>query len=178
MFSRYSQFNMKHLLCIGLGHDTHRLVPGETLMLGGIRIPHERSLYGHSDADALLHALTDALLGAAGLGDIGEYFPDTDPANRGRDSAEMLRRAAQEIELLGWEIVNVDTIVFAQRPKLSPYKTAMRDRIAEVLRIEPGQVGIKAKTGEAVGPIGREEAISCEAVVLLARKPDTYAGVD
>ena len=155
---------------IGLGHDTHRLVPGFGLMLGGIRIPHDHSLVGHSDADALLHAITDALLGAAALGDIGEFFPDTDPANRGRDSAEMIRAAADAVMRDGWRIVNIDCIVFAQRPKLSTYKIEMRNRIAAILELDGSQIGLKAKTGESVGMIGREEAIACEAVVLLCRR--------
>ncbi len=152
---------------IGLGHDTHRLVPGTELVLGGVRIPHTRALHGHSDADVLLHAITDALLGAASLGDIGEMFPDTDPANRGRDSAEMLRIAHRLVRERGWEIVNLDCIVFAERPKLGPIKERIRNRIAEILSLKPDQVGIKAKTGEKVGPIGREEAIAAESVVLL-----------
>jgi 2-C-methyl-D-erythritol 2,4-cyclodiphosphate synthase len=126
-------------------------------------------MVGHSDADALLHAITDALLGAAALGDIGEMFPDTDPANQGRDSADMLQRAASAVTAAGWRIVNLDSIVFAQRPKLSPYKAAMRQRIAEILQIDVDCVGVKAKTGEHVGPVGREEAIQAECVVLLQR---------
>ncbi len=152
---------------IGLGHDTHRLVPGTELVLGGIRIPHTQTLHGHSDADVLLHAITDALLGAASLGDIGEMFPDTDPANRGRDSAEMLQIAYRLVRERGWEIVNLDCIVFAERPKLGPIKERIRDRIAEILSLRPDQIGITAKTGEKVGPLGREEAIAAESVVLL-----------
>lgn len=154
---------------IGLGHDTHRLIEGKEILLGGVRIPHDRSLFGHSDADVLLHAITDALLGAAGQGDIGEMFPDTEEENRGRDSIEMLRRAFEQVRQAGWCIGNLDCIVFAQRPKLLPYKEMMKCRIAETLDIEPSAVCIKAKTGEHVGPIGREEAICCEAIVLLLR---------
>jgi 2-C-methyl-D-erythritol 2,4-cyclodiphosphate synthase len=154
---------------IGIGHDTHRLGDGGPLRLGGIDVPHDRYAIGHSDADVLLHALTDALLGAAALGDIGELFPDTDPANRNRDSADMLRRAYDRVREAGYQIVNVDGIVFAQRPKLSPFKDAIRARIAEILAIEPSQVGVKAKTGEQVGPVGREEAIQAECVVLLQK---------
>lgn len=157
------------MLRIGLGHDTHRLTDGGAILLGGVRIEHYRSLHGHSDADVLLHAVTDALLGAAGLGDIGELFPDTDPANRGRDSADMLRLAWQKVQIEGWSIMNLDAIVFAQQPKLSPYKGRIRERIAEILDIAPAQVGVKAKTGERVGPVGREEAISAECVVLLEK---------
>jgi len=152
---------------IGIGHDTHRLAAGGPLRLGGIDVPHDQGAVGHSDADALLHAITDALLGAAALGDIGEMFPDTDAANRGRDSAEMLSLAYDRVQQAGWQIVNLDTIVFAQRPKLSPHKDAIRRRVAEILELNLDQVGIKAKTGERVGPIGREEAIQAEAVVLV-----------
>jgi 2-C-methyl-D-erythritol 2,4-cyclodiphosphate synthase len=142
-------------------------VPGRPLVLGGIAIPHDRGPIGHSDADVLLHALTDALLGAAALGDIGELFPDTDPAHRDRDSAEMLTLAWQQVTARGYRVVNVDCIVFAQRPKLSPYKEAIRQRIAQLLGIDQERVGVKAKTGESVGPVGREEAIMAQAVVLL-----------
>jgi 2-C-methyl-D-erythritol 2,4-cyclodiphosphate synthase len=152
---------------VGIGHDTHRLAAGGPLRLGGIDIPHERHAVGHSDADVLLHAVTDALLGAAALGDIGEMFPDTDEANRGRDSADMLRLAAAQVTAAGYAIVNLDCIIFAQRPKLSPYKDFLRRRIAEILSLPPDQVGIKAKTGEGVGEIGREEAIMAQCVVLL-----------
>jgi 2-C-methyl-D-erythritol 2,4-cyclodiphosphate synthase len=152
---------------VGIGHDTHRLRAGSSIRLGGIEIPHDRELVGHSDADVLLHAATDALLGAAGLGDIGELFPDTDPANRGRDSAEMLVAAREAVAEAGWQIANLDCIVHAQRPRLSAYKQAMRRRIAEILQIAPEQIGVKAKTGEQVGPVGREEAIEAQCVVLL-----------
>ena len=160
-------------LRIGIGHDTHRLVPGGPLRLGGIDIEFDHHLEGHSDADALLHAVTDAVLGAAGLGDIGEVFPNTDPANQGRDSAEMLAAAAARIREQGWEIVNLDCIIFAQKPKITPYKESMRARLAEVLAIDPHQLGIKAKTGEAVGPVGRSEAIMTQCVALLHRSDPT-----
>ena len=152
---------------IGIGHDTHRLVPGLPLKLGGVDIPHDHGLVGHSDADVLLHAVTDALLGAASLGDIGELFPDDAPENRGRDSADMLRRALAKVTAAGFAVVNVDCIVFAQKPKLSPYKDAVRRRIAELLEVTPDRVGVKAKTGELVGPVGRHEAIMAECVALL-----------
>lgn len=139
------------------------------MRLGGIDVPHDQTSLGHSDADVLLHALTDALLGAAALGDIGELFPDTDAANRDRDSADMLAIAYERVRQAGYRIVNIDAVVFAQRPKLSPYKDAIRHRIAEILGIDAGQVGIKAKTGERVGPVGREEAIAAEAVALLEK---------
>lgn len=160
---------MNHGFRIGIGHDTHRLAEGIPLRLGGVSIQHDMGLIGHSDADVLLHALTDALLGAAGLGDIGELFPDTDESNRGRDSGEMLSLALEKVTRADWEVVNVDTIVFAQRPKLGQYKEIIAGRIADLLGIERSQVGVKAKTGERVGPIGHEEAMSAECVVLLAR---------
>jgi 2-C-methyl-D-erythritol 2,4-cyclodiphosphate synthase len=139
--------------------------------LGGIDVPHDRSAVGHSDADVLLHAVTDALLGAASLGDIGELFPDTDPANRGRDSREMLATVRDQVRAKGFEIVNVDCIVFVQRPKLSPHKEAICQSLASLLDIPLDCVNVKAKTGEAVGPVGREEAIMAECAVLLAAAP-------
>lgn len=154
---------------IGLGHDLHRLEPGGGLVLGGVTIPHDRRAVGHSDADVLLHAVTDALLGAAGLGDIGELFPDTDPANRGRDSAGMLAEAARRVAAAGWRIANLDCVIFAQRPKILPHRTAIRRRIAEILHVDEEAVWLKAKTGESVGPIGAEEAIAAECVVLVER---------
>jgi 2-C-methyl-D-erythritol 2,4-cyclodiphosphate synthase len=157
------------MLRIGLGHDSHRLGPGTSLVLGGVAIPHDRQALGHSDADVLLHAITDALLGAAALGDIGELFPDTDPANRGRDSAEMLRASLERVVAAGWQIVNLDCVIFAQRPKILPHRTAIRERIATVLSIDVGQIWLKAKTGEGVGPIGAEQAIAAECVVLIEK---------
>ena len=156
---------------VGIGHDTHRLRPGGPLRLGGVQIPHDAELVGHSDADVLLHAITDALLGAAALGDIGQWFPDTDPAHAGRDSAEMLRRAYDGVIEKGFLIGNLDCIVFAQRPKLGPYKAEIARRIADILQIGEDQVGVKAKTGEAVGPVGRGEAMMAECVVLLVQRP-------
>jgi 2-C-methyl-D-erythritol 2,4-cyclodiphosphate synthase len=155
---------------VGLGHDTHRLGPGPGLVIGGLTIPHELMALGHSDADVLLHAITDALLGAAGLGDIGEMFPDTDPANRGRDSAGMLAAAAERVTAAGWRVVNLDCVIFAQRPKILPHREAIRSQIAAVLGVDPAAVWVKAKTGEGVGPIGREEAIAAECVVLIERR--------
>ena len=157
------------MIRIGLGHDTHRLGPGTGLVIGGITIPHDRRALGHSDADVLLHAITDALLGAAALGDIGELFPDNDPANKGRDSAEMLRLAADRVAAAGWQVVNLDCVIFAQRPKILPYRQQIRSRVAAILGIDEGSVWLKAKTGEGVGPIGAEEAIAAESVVLLER---------
>ena len=155
------------MLRIGLGHDTHRLIDGTAIMLGGVRIEHTKSLLGHSDADVLLHAVTDALLGAAGLGDIGELFPDTEPANKNRNSAEMLQIAWNQVRQRHGQIVNLDIVVFAEKPKIAPYKETIRQRIAELLDIDVNQIGIKAKTGESIGIIGREEAISAECVALL-----------
>jgi len=157
------------MIRIGLGHDTHRLRPGNALLVGGVAIPHDREAVGHSDADVLLHAITDALLGAAALGDIGELFPDTDPANKGRDSADMLRRAADLVAAAGWRIGNLDCVIFAQRPKILPHRPAIRRRIAEILGIDESAVWLKAKTGEGVGPIGEELAIGAECVVLVER---------
>ncbi|MBM4009770.1 MAG: 2-C-methyl-D-erythritol 2,4-cyclodiphosphate synthase [Planctomycetes bacterium] len=154
---------------IGLGHDTHRLGPGDTLVIGGVRIPHDRAAIGHSDADVLLHAITDALLGAAALGDIGQMFPDTAPENRGRDSADMLRRAADAVAAAGWRLVNLDCVIFAQRPKILPHRAAIRRRIAETLGVDEAAVWLKAKTGEGVGPIGEERAIAAECVALVER---------
>ena len=152
---------------VGIGHDTHRLTVGGPLRLGGIDIPHDKRAVGHSDADVLLHAVTDALLGAAAIGDIGELFPDTDPLNKNRDSAEMLRQAEARVVAAGFKIENLDCIVFAERPKLGPYKQSICRRIAEILTLQPTQVGVKAKTGEGVGEIGREKVIAAECVALL-----------
>lgn len=160
---------MKIPIRVGIGHDRHKLGPGEFVRLGGIDIPHDKVMLGHSDADALFHAVTDALLGAAALGDIGEMFPDTDPANRGRDSAEMLSVAFQAVQNAGWAVVNIDCIVFAQKPKLTPYKMKIRENLARLLKIDVDCVGLKAKTGELIGPVGREEAIEAQCVVLLER---------
>ena len=139
------------------------------MRLGGIEIPSLAHAVGHSDADVLLRAVTDALLGAAALGDIGEMFPDTDASNRGRDSGQMLQQAWQMIAERGFRIVNIDCIVHAEQPKLSPYKEAIRQRIASLLQIPADCVGVKAKTGETVGPVGRQEAIEAECVALLEK---------
>lgn len=140
---------------------------GGPLRLGGLDIEHDRHVVGHSDADVLLHAITDAVLGAAALGDIGELFPDTDEANRGRDSAEMLRLAYGKVVAAGYSLVNLDCIVFAQQPKLSPHKDTIRQQIAAILEIEAARVGVKAKTGEGVDAVGRQEAIMAQCVALL-----------
>ena len=140
--------------------------------MGGVDIPHDRQAVGHSDADVLLHAVTDAVLGAAALGDIGQLFPDTDESNAGRDSAEMLRLAYERVLAAGFSVVNVDCIVFAERPKLAPHAKAIQQRIAELLQIPSDCVGIKAKTGERVGPIGDEQAISAQCVALLQKNDE------
>lgn len=152
---------------IGEGWDVHALVPGRPLVLGGIGIPHHSGLLGHSDADALLHAITDALLGAAALGDIGTLFPDNDPQFQGADSARLLAHAWQQVQCQGLRLANVDATVIAQAPKLGAYKAQMQTRIAEILGVAPDQVNIKAKTAEKLGPVGQGLSIECRAVVLL-----------
>jgi 2-C-methyl-D-erythritol 2,4-cyclodiphosphate synthase len=155
---------------VGIGYDLHRLEPGGPLRIGGVDVPHDRQSIGHSDGDALLHAVIDALLGAAALGDVGMMYPDTDPENRCRDSAEMLTGALDAVTSLGWQIVNVDCIVFAQRPKLLTHRQRIRQRLADVLGIEVERVGLQAKTGEGVGAIGNEDAIAAQCVALLEEK--------
>jgi len=152
---------------VGLGHDTHRLVEGRPLILGGVMIEHPRGLEGHSDADVVLHAVADALLGAAALGDIGEHYPDTDPRWKGLDSGRLLAEVIARVARSGWSPINCDVTIHAQEPKLVPHKPAIRANVARLLGIDPAVVNIKAKTGEHVGPIGRAEAIACEAIVLL-----------
>lgn len=156
-------------LRVGEGWDTHALVAGRPLVLGGVTIPHTHGLLGHSDADALLHAITDALLGAAGLGDIGRHFPDTDPAFAGADSMRLLAEAALRVRAAGWGVVNVDSTIVAQAPKMAPYIPAMRERIADTLGLAVGAVNVKAKTAEKMGPVGEGRAIETRAVCLLAR---------
>ena len=156
-------------LRIGEGWDTHALVAGRPLVLGGVTIPHSHGLLGHSDADALLHAITDALLGAAGLGDIGRHFPDTDPAFAGADSLRLLAEAVRRVGDAGWRVVNVDSTIVAQAPKMAPHIPAMRERIAAALAIDVGAVNVKAKTAEQMGPVGEGRAIETRAVCLLAR---------
>lgn len=152
---------------VGIGHDTHRLAEGRPLVLGGVRIESPRGLVGHSDADVVLHAVADAVLGAAGLGDIGEHFPDTDPRWAGLDGGVLLGDVVARAGRAGWRPVNCDVVIHAQEPKLLPFKPAMRANLARLLDLDPAAVNVKAKTGEHVGPIGRAEAIACEAVVLL-----------
>ncbi len=157
-------------LRVGLGHDTHRLGEGGPLILGGIQIDFPHHLIGHSDADVLLHAITDALLGAANMGDIGEWFPDTDPENRHRDSQEMLKTVALKVSDAGYQIVNLDCILFAEAPKLTPHKLPIRQSIARILHIPLEAVSVKAKTGEGVDAVGQRVAIAAQCVVLLTRQ--------
>ncbi|MBD2205774.1 2-C-methyl-D-erythritol 2,4-cyclodiphosphate synthase [Calothrix sp. FACHB-1219] len=152
---------------IGNGYDIHRLVSDRALILGGVNIPHELGLLGHSDADVLTHAIMDAMLGALSLGDIGHYFPPTDPQWAGADSLVLLTQVNQLICDRGWRISNIDSVVVAERPKLKPHIETMRDKLAAVLQLEPNQIGIKATTNEKLGPVGREEGICAYAVVLL-----------
>jgi 2-C-methyl-D-erythritol 2,4-cyclodiphosphate synthase len=154
---------------IGSGYDVHRLVPGRPLVLGGVSIPHEKGLLGHSDADVLTHALCDALLGAAGMGDIGQHFPDGDPAWAGIESLKLLQRVWGMIQDQ-WEVANVDATLIAQAPNLGPHRDAMRTRLASVLEISMARVNIKATTTEGLGPLGRGEGIAAQCVVLLTEK--------
>ncbi|CAI8430647.1 MAG: 2-C-methyl-D-erythritol 2,4-cyclodiphosphate synthase [Synechococcus sp. MIT S9220] len=158
-------------LRIGNGYDTHRLVEGRPLILGGQRLDHPDGLGldGHSDADVLVHAVMDALLGALSLGDIGKYFPPTDPRWKGADSLVLLEQVVALVNDRGWQIVNVDSVVIAERPKLKPHIEAMRGAIALRMGLDPDQVGVKATTNERLGPEGREEGMSCHAVALLTR---------
>ncbi len=155
---------------VGLGHDTHRLVEGRPLILGGVRVAHARGLSGHSDGDIVLHALTDALLGAAGLGDIGDAYPDNDPKWKDADSRLFLRDTLARLSREGWHVVNLDVIIFAQEPKLGPIKADIRDNLAGLLGLDAGAVNVKAKTGEHVGHIGRAEAMACQVVALIERQ--------
>jgi 2-C-methyl-D-erythritol 2,4-cyclodiphosphate synthase len=154
---------------IGEGWDTHQLVEGRKLMLGGIEVPYSKGLLGHSDADVLLHAITDALLGAAALGDIGKHFPDTDAQYKGADSAVLLAKVAADVRALGYTLGNLDCTIIAQAPKLAPHIAAMRERIATVLGVEVGRVNVKAKTAEKMGPVGEGRAMEARAVLLLLK---------
>lgn len=153
----------------GQGFDVHALVPGRRLVIGGVEIPHALGLLGHSDADVLLHAITDALLGAAGLGDIGRLFPDTDAAHKDADSLKLLATAMAQLRATGWRVVNVDCTVIAQRPKIAPHVPAMQQAIAGVLGVAPSDVNIKGKTTEWLGFAGRGEGIAAQAVAMLVR---------
>lgn len=167
--------NMQNLpeFRVGEGHDTHRTASGRPLVLGGIAIASSFGLDGHSDADVLLHAVIDALLGATGRGDIGEWFPNTDPEWKDADSASLLTQVWHELSHDGWQMQNLDCTISCERPRLGPWKPKIRHRLAQLLSVQPEQINIKAKSGEEVGPVGRGEAISADAVVLLARSPKT-----
>ncbi len=156
---------------IGNGYDIHQLVAGRPLILGGVTIAHELGLLGHSDADVLTHAIMDAMLGALSLGDIGHYFPPSDPQWAGADSLKLLAQVDQLVRDRGWQIGNIDSVIVAERPKLKPHLPAMRDRLAAVLHLQPDQIGIKATTNEKLGPTGREEGIVAYAVALLEQVP-------
>jgi 2-C-methyl-D-erythritol 2,4-cyclodiphosphate synthase len=158
---------------IGEGWDCHALVVGRPLVLGGVTIAHSHGLAGHSDADALAHAITDALLGAAGLGDIGRHFPDTDEAWRGADSLELLAQAAGRVRAAGWRIGNVDSTIVAQAPKMAPHIGAMRERLAQAMGLATDAVNVKAKTAEMMGPVGEGRAIEARAVCLLLGSTDS-----
>ncbi|WP_382158510.1 2-C-methyl-D-erythritol 2,4-cyclodiphosphate synthase [Hydrogenophaga sp. ANAO-22] len=161
--------NTVPLFRIGEGWDVHALVPGRPLIIGGVRIPHSQGLLGHSDADVLLHAITDALLGAAALGDIGRHFPDTDERFKGADSSVLLAEAARRVREAGFEIGNIDSTVIAQAPKLAPHIAAMCEGIARTLGLATGQVNVKAKTAEKIGPVGQGLSIEARAVALLVK---------
>ena len=152
---------------VGEGWDNHALVTGRPLILGGVTIPHTHGLLGHSDADALLHAITDALLGAAGLGDIGRHFPDTDPVFKGADSIVLLKEAARRVTDAGWRVGNLDATIVAQAPKMAPHIPLMRERIAQALGLQADAVNVKAKTAEKMGPVGEGRAIEARAVCLI-----------
>ncbi len=160
---------------IGQGFDVHALVPDRALIIGGVQIPHALGLLGHSDADVLLHALTDALLGAAGLGDIGRLFPDTDPQYRGANSRILLRTAYQRVREAGWQVVNIDATIHAQAPKMGPHVVAMVANIASDLALEPQAINIKAKTNEGLGHLGRQEGIAANVIALLTSLPEPQA---
>jgi len=154
---------------IGEGWDVHALVPGRQLILGGVKIPHTMGLLGHSDADVLLHAITDAVLGAAGLGDIGRHFPDTDAQFKGADSSVLLQEAMRRVRAQGWELVNVDSTIVAQAPKLAPHIAAINAGVAKALGVQADQVNVKAKTAEKLGPVGMGQSIEARAVTLLKK---------
>jgi len=154
---------------VGLGFDTHQFEKGRDLILGGVKIEHHKGLKGHSDADVLCHAITDALLGALALGDIGTHFPDDDPAYKNADSIEMLKRVNSLIQKEGYSIVNIDSVVIAEKPKLMPYIGRIQGKIADSLGLEQDQVSVKATTSEKMGYIGREEGINSQAIVLIQK---------
>ncbi|HPD14284.1 MAG TPA: 2-C-methyl-D-erythritol 2,4-cyclodiphosphate synthase [Planctomycetota bacterium] len=157
---------------VGLGYDIHRLVPGRPLRLGGVEIPSPVGLLGHSDGDALLHAVCDALLGAAALGDLGDHFPDTDPAFLGADSAHLLRQALAKVRAAGYQPANLDATVVAQQPRLGPHKAAIRQRLADLLALDPSLVSLKAKSNNGLDAVGQGLAIAAHAVVLIENLPE------
>jgi 2-C-methyl-D-erythritol 2,4-cyclodiphosphate synthase len=154
---------------VGIGYDIHRLAEGRRLVLAGVEVPHTLGAVAHSDGDVVLHAVADAILGAAGLGDLGEHFPDTDPEWAGADSGRILRRVVEMARRKGWTPASVDANVLLERPKLAPYKDAMRRRLAELLDLPPDAAGLKARTMEGLGPVGEGRAVAAQAVVLLAK---------
>ena len=156
-------------LRVGIGNDIHRLVEERKLILGGVEIPFEKGLLGHSDADSLSHAITDALLGAAGLGDIGTHFSDRDPQWKGADSLMFLSKTVELLSDDGWNIVNIDATIMAEKPKMMPFIPAMRQKLSEVLKIKPSQLNIKAKTNEGLDAVGRGEAIAAQAIAMITR---------
>ncbi|MGH7602709.1 MAG: 2-C-methyl-D-erythritol 2,4-cyclodiphosphate synthase [Gemmatimonadaceae bacterium] len=168
--NRISQIDASKSIRVGVGYDSHRYAPSRPLKLGGVLIPNEPGLAGHSDGDAICHAVTDAILGASGLGDIGEMFPDTDPSNKDRDSIGMLEAAVRRITAAGHSIGQVDITVIAETPKLSPHRQAIRARLAAALGIDSESVSVKGKTNEGMGWIGRKEGLACIAVATLNRK--------
>jgi 2-C-methyl-D-erythritol 2,4-cyclodiphosphate synthase len=157
------------MIRVGIGYDSHRFAPPGPMVLGGVSIPSEVRLKGHSDGDAIAHALTDAVLGAAGAGDIGQLFPDSDPGNRNRDSMEMLRMAVERVNAAGWRIQQVDVVVVTEQPKIGPHRESMRIALAKVLGVEPAEISIKGKTNEGMGWIGRGEGLGCMAVATITR---------
>ena len=158
---------MEKIFRSGIGFDVHRLVEGRKCIIGGVEIEHSKGLLGHSDADVLLHAISDALLGAAGLGDIGTYFPDTDASFKDADSLMLLQKVGEEVKKSGFEISNIDAVVICERPKINPHKNLMKERIAKVLNIEISQIGIKGTTSEKLGFTGREEGVASQAIAML-----------
>ncbi|NLG39511.1 MAG: 2-C-methyl-D-erythritol 2,4-cyclodiphosphate synthase [Fibrobacter sp.] len=158
---------MEQVFRSGIGFDVHRLVDGRACIIGGVTIPYEKGLLGHSDADVLLHAISDALLGAAGLGDIGTYFPDTDESFKGADSLVLLARVGEEVIKAGYRIINIDSVVICERPKINPYREEMKIKIAQALKIKVSQVGVKASTSEKLGFTGRMEGIASQAVASV-----------
>ena len=155
------------MIRIGIGYDLHPLVEGRRLVLGGVEVPHEKGLAGHSDADALTHAIIDALLGALALGNIGQHFPDTDPRFKDADSIQLLVETRHKVQEAGYRIVNIDANIIAQQPRLNPHLDVIRNNLAQYLQLDSGRVSVKAKTNENLGPEGREEAISVQAIVLV-----------